>query len=90
MCRLLIWGQHRPQSVQRVGLGGRLVGAPAEDAGEADGDAGLVPGRAVQMPSKASSKTSSGLTVRTGPNFSIMFGADEGVDRRISSSVRPE
>ena len=31
-------------------------------------------------PSKASSKTSSGLTVRTGPNFSSMLCAHEGVD----------
>ena len=48
MCKLFIWRQHRPQSIQRVGFGGGFVGAPAEDAGEADGDAGFVAVRAVQ------------------------------------------
>ncbi len=42
------------------------------------------------MPSKASSKTSSGLTVRTGPNFSTMFRRTKASTRAISSSVNPE
>ncbi len=35
-------GDHSPQCVDQVGLGGRLVGADAGDAREAHGDAGLV------------------------------------------------
>ena len=42
------------------------------------------------MPSKASSKTSSGLTVRTGPNFSSVLRRTKASTLRISSSVRPE
>ena len=39
-----IFGEQGTDGGERVGLGGGLVGAPAEDAGEADGDARLVPG----------------------------------------------
>ena len=42
------------------------------------------------MPSKPSSKTSSGLTVRTGPNFSTMLRRTNASTRAISSSVSPE
>ena len=42
------------------------------------------------MPSKASSKTSSGFTVRTGPNFSTVLRRTKASTSRISSSVRPE
>src|SRR4051794_38748322 len=40
--------QERLHVLKRVGLVGRLVGPPAEDAGEADGDARLVPRRSVE------------------------------------------
>ena len=42
------------------------------------------------MPSKASSKTCSGFTERTGPNFSTVFFLMNASTRRISASVRPE
>jgi hypothetical protein len=42
------------------------------------------------IPSKASSNTSSGLTERTGPNFSTVFRRTKASTLWISSSVSPD
>jgi len=42
------------------------------------------------IPSKAISNTSSGLTVRTGPNFSMAFLFTNEFTSLISLSVKPE
>ena len=55
------------QGLQPVGLGGRLVPADAVDAREAHGDAGLVPGRAVDRVERDLEHERAASTSRTGP-----------------------
>ena len=43
LASLAMPGQQRLERVQRVGFRNRLVAAPAQHAGEADGDAAFVP-----------------------------------------------
>ena len=76
--------------LERVGLGGGLVGAPAQDAREAHGDAALVGGSSAWIASNASSNTSTGSTRRTGPKRSSVCARTHASTLRISSSVRPE
>src|SRR4051812_45603737 len=72
-------GEEGAEGLEGVGLGGGLVEAPAEDAGEADGDPRLVAGRALE-PFEGQLEDEVGLDGADGAELLDHVAADEGVD----------